>query len=294
MRSVARRQQLELATIRITLPVEDEQSIVDEIIEQLTPATRLLLLDHITSPTAIRLPVAAITARAEAMGTRVLIDGAHAPGQLELDLEQIGASWYVGNAHKWLAAAKGSALLHVAAQRQGEIEPLTISHGSDHHIAGYTPFEDAFAWTGTRDPAPWLAIPAALATLDSLHPSGLTAVRAINNLRAGELRQALLGFDGTVPVAPPCLHDHMVAIDLTGWLPQPLSGAELADTAAAVKDWLYRKHRIQIPLIAWQSRLLLRASVHFHVRDSDLERLVAAMPGLREQLQQSRSLSHTG
>ena len=119
-----------------------------------TPRTRILVIDHISSAIGVVLPVAEIVARARARGIPVLVDGAHAPGQVAVDLEQLGADWWVGNLHKWVCAPKGAALLWTAKQHQGGMRAAITSHG---HRKGYG---DEFDWPGTFDPSAWLASPA--------------------------------------------------------------------------------------------------------------------------------------
>ena len=133
-----------------------EPDIIKAIVARLTSRTRLVVLDHVTSPTAIVFPVRELTALCRKAGAQVLIDGAHGPGMLSLDIPLIDADWYVGNCHKWLMAPKGSGFLWVSPARQREIHPLVISHGYGLGFRG------EFDWVGTRDYTAWLTIPAAI------------------------------------------------------------------------------------------------------------------------------------
>jgi isopenicillin-N epimerase len=141
---------------RIPFPQPTPQAVLDAVDAALTPATRVAVIDHITSASALVLPVRQIVALCQARGVAVLVDGAHAPGQIDLDVPAIGADWYTGNCHKWLCAPKGAAFLWTAPRRQAETYPTIISHGLDQ---GY---QAAFDWTGTRDPSAALSVPAAL------------------------------------------------------------------------------------------------------------------------------------
>jgi isopenicillin-N epimerase len=141
----------------VTFPDPTEDSLVAAVVEAMTERTRLAVIDHITSGSAIVLPVRRIVAACHAAGVAVLIDGAHAPGQVDLDLTAIGADWYVGNCHKWLCAPKGCAFLHAAADRQAGLHPGTISHGYGQG------FLAEFDWTGTTDPSRFLAVTEAIA-----------------------------------------------------------------------------------------------------------------------------------
>ncbi|MDB5398084.1 MAG: aminotransferase class V-fold PLP-dependent enzyme [Rhodopila sp.] len=141
----------------VTFPDPTEDSLVAAVVEAMTERTRLAVIDHITSGSAIVLPVQRIVAACHAAGVAVLIDGAHAPGQVDLDLTAIGADWYVGNCHKWLCAPKGCAFLHAAPARQAGLHPGTISHGYGQG------FLAEFDWTGTTDPSRFLAVTEAIA-----------------------------------------------------------------------------------------------------------------------------------
>jgi isopenicillin-N epimerase len=142
--------------VSVPFPVSDPSQIIEAVASKLGPRTGLVILDHVTSPTAIIFPVRELTSLCHAAGAYVLIDGAHGPGMLSLDIASIGADWYVGNCHKWLMAPKGSAFLWANPKRQADMHPPVISHG---YGQGFTA---EFDWTGTRDPSAWLAVPAAI------------------------------------------------------------------------------------------------------------------------------------
>jgi isopenicillin-N epimerase len=141
----------------VPFPDPTEDTLVATVADAITPKTCLAVIDHITSGSAIVLPVQRIVAVCHAAGIPVLIDGAHAPGQIDLDLTAIGADWYVGNCHKWLCAPKGCGFLHAAPARQTGLHPGTISHGYGKG------FVDEFDWTGTTDPSRFLAVKEAIA-----------------------------------------------------------------------------------------------------------------------------------
>lgn len=155
----------------IPFPTPTPSAVLDAVSAALTKETRIAVIDHITSASALVLPVRDIVALCHARGVPVLVDGAHAPGQIDLDLTAIGADWYTGNCHKWLCAPKGAAFLWSAPDRQAGLHPVVISHGLDR---GYLA---EFDWTGTRDPSAALAVPAAIAFHERL---GGAASRARN------------------------------------------------------------------------------------------------------------------
>ena len=141
---------------RCRFPISDPIEIINAVADRLGPRSRLAILDHVSSPTAIVFPVRELTALCHEAGAKVLIDGAHAPGMLSLDVPAIGSDWYVGNCHKWLMAPKGSGFLWASPASQAETHPLVISHG---YRQG---FVAEFDWVGTRDPTAWLTVPAAI------------------------------------------------------------------------------------------------------------------------------------
>ena len=156
VRHVAARAGARMTEAVIPYPRPADEAVLAALNAALTPRTRLAVLDHVTSPSALVLPLAAMIARCHAAGVKVLVDGAHAPGMLPLDLPALGAEWYVGNCHKWLCAPKGAGFLWARPDAQAGLHPAVISHGLD------TGFTAEFDWTGTRDFSAYLAVPAAL------------------------------------------------------------------------------------------------------------------------------------
>lgn len=165
--------------IRAALPFPNptEDALVAAVAAATTPRTRLAVIDHITSGSAVVCPIQRIVATCHEAGVKVLVDGAHAPGQVDLDLTAIGADWYTGNCHKWLCAPKGCAFLHAAPAARDGLHPGTISHG---YGSGFTA---EFDWTGTTDPSRFLAVEAAIAFHERL---GGAALRARNKALAAE------------------------------------------------------------------------------------------------------------
>ena len=156
VRYVCERAGARMVQAELPFPRPDPEAIVANIEAVLTKRTRLAVIDHITSGSALVLPLARIVALCHGTGVPVLVDGAHGPAQVPLDMRTIGADWYAGNCHKWLCAPKGSAFLYAAPDRQHDLHPVTISHGLG------SGFLDEFDWTGTRDPSAWLATDVAI------------------------------------------------------------------------------------------------------------------------------------
>ena len=177
IRFVAEQAGAHIVQAAVPFPDPTEDALVAAVEGVLTPETKLAVLDHITSGSAIVLPMQRIVAACHAAGVKVLVDGAHAPGQIDLDLQAIGADWYVGNCHKWLGAPKGCAFLYAKPPAQAGLHPGTISHGYGQG------FLAEFDWTGTTDPSRFLAIDAAIAFH---HELGGASLRVRNKMLAGQ------------------------------------------------------------------------------------------------------------
>lgn len=236
---VAQRTGARVVVANLPLPCAHEDQIVAAVMDSATPRTRLALLDHVTSPTALVLPIARLVGGLQARGIDVLVDGAHAPGMVPLGLSALGAAYYTGNAHKWLCAPKGAAFLHVRRDRQAALHPNVISHG---YTAG---FHAEFDWTGTSDPTPWLCIPASLRFMGGLLPGGWTEVMTANRALTLAARALLLRTTGLGPPCPESMIGSMAALPLPAAAPG--SPAHRLDSKGlhawfrqrGVETWLY-------------------------------------------------------
>lgn len=247
----------------LPFPRPDEDAIVAAIEAAITPRTRLAVMDHITSSSAMILPLQRILAVCHARGVPVLVDGAHGPGQVELDLTALGADWYVGNCHKWLMAAKGCAFLWARRDRQDGIHPAVISHGYGQG------FLAEFDWTGTWDPSAYLSVTAAL---DFQARLGGAAMRARNRalaFAAGNLVAARLGTETGTGNAPT---GSMAMVRL------PLDGAASAERAVALRDRLLDAGT-DVPLHAHDSGIWLRLSAAAYNEQGDYEHLADIVAG---------------
>ncbi len=259
-----------LVEAQIALPVESEISLVKAIEDRFRKTTRLLVLDHISSPTGLIFPVQRIARLARARGIRVLVDGAHAPGQLALDLPSLGVDWYAGNCHKWLFAPKGCGFLWAdggarsgaRGGAQAGIHPPVISHG---YGKGYVA---EFAWTGTRDFSSWLAAPDALEFFLELNPSKL---RAYNHRVVTDAARRIADAWGTALDGPPGLHGSMMAIRLPERLQQ-------CDPAQLMAEWLAR-HRFVAAAMKVDGALWARISAQAYNAPADYDRLARLYAG---------------
>ncbi|MGE0710214.1 MAG: aminotransferase class V-fold PLP-dependent enzyme [Planctomycetota bacterium] len=271
---VAERAGARLIEAEVPWPLRSSDEVVEAVLRRVTSRTRLLLIDHVTSPTGLRFPVERLIAEMEARGIDVFVDGAHAPGMLELDLGALGATYYTGNCHKWLCAPKGAAFLWVRRDKQPGVRPLAISHGANDPRADRSRFRLELDWTGTADPSPYLCVPAALRFLEGLFPGGLAGLRAHNDalVRAG--RRLLLEALGAPAPAPE---------DMLGWL----AAVPLAQLEGPVQNpvgfsdplqaRLVREARIEVPVFRFPGGRVLRISAQAYNDITDYQALVAAL-----------------
>jgi isopenicillin-N epimerase len=259
-------------TIRqhIPLPVTTPEDIVEQLWEGVTSRTRLIFISHITSSTALHLPVEAICRRAAENGIMTMVDGAHAPGQIELDVKQTGADFYAGNCHKWLCGPKGSAFLYTTPNRQHLIEPLVVSWGwGEENILSYgSEYLDYVQWWGTIYPAAYLAIPAAIQFQED-HDWPRIRRRCHNMLtRAISEICELTGLPSFYP--PETTYYHQMAI-------APLPRIE---DHRAFKKKLFDHYRIEIPCLEWHDHSLIRLSIQAYNSQEDVDMLLEALTKL--------------
>lgn len=259
--------------VEIPLPYERDD-VVARLMAAVGPRTRLVYVSHITSTTALILPVAQICAAARARGLATLVDGAHAPGQIEVDLVAIGADFYVGNCHKWLCAPKGAGFLHARPEHQAALDAPVISWGYAQGTGGHagfdaylgrSVFERRLQWLGTRDITPWLAVPQALRFQQRLD---WPAVRAQCHALAAQALDVLTQRHGLTPIARDDDWAQMVAI------PVP------AQDANRLRQRLFEDSRIEIPVTTHAGQVFVRLSVQGYNTPQDIERLLEA-PALR-------------
>jgi isopenicillin-N epimerase len=299
LRHVAERDGARVVVAAIPFPIDSEDSVVDALVGAVTDRTRLALVSHVTSPTALVFPVERIVVALAERGVETLVDGAHAPGMLPLDLDRIGAAWYTGNLHKWVCAPKGSAFLHARPDRQPGIRPNTISHGANAVLepdsvggSAASRYRAEFDWQGTLDPTPWLAVPDALRFVGGLLDGGWPAVMARNHeltLRARSVLAGVLGLADTTP-APESMLGSMVALRLptSGPLAAGGAGSSPLDTDP-VQARLVSVDRIEVPIYPFPvpaaesptgPRRLIRVSSALHNGPDDVDRLAAALEAL--------------
>jgi isopenicillin-N epimerase len=247
----------------LPLPVESGQQIVDAVLAATDERTRLLVLSHITSPTAITLPVREIVAGARRRGILTCVDGPHAVAQLPLDLEKIGCDFYCASCHKWLCAPFGSGFLYAAPQHHEAVKPPLLSWGRLPPTKLST-WSDEFIWCGTRDPSAYLSVPAAI---DFLEHVGLERFRRCTHQLAQYARQRLVELVGIEPVVP----DSQQWYGSMAHVPLP------PDDTGDLQKRLWSNYAIEVPIVHWDERRWIRVSCHLYNTHAEIDRLVDAL-----------------
>jgi len=273
---VGKRSGARLVTVQVPFPCESPGRVLEVVLNAVTRRTRLLLIDHVTSPTGMILPVADLIRDLDRRGIDTLVDGAHAPGMLPLSLDELGSAYYVGNCHKWICAPKGAAFLHARADRRESVRPLTISHGANTPRPGRSRFHDEFDWMGTDDPTAFLAVPTAIEFLASIVPGGWGEIRERNRDLALKARDLLASALGVEPPCPSEMIGSLVSFPLPDGSGEPPRSALYADP---LQDILLRDHGIEVPIVPWPAppRRLVRASAQLYNDPGQYERLGTAL-----------------
>ena len=261
----------------VPFPLASSDAVVDAVLAAVTPRTRLAVLDHVTSPTGLVFPIERLVRELAARGVETLVDGAHAPGMVPLDVADVGAAYYTGNCHKWLCAPKGAAFLHVRRDRQAAIRPLVISHGANSARADRSRFWLEFDWTGTIDPSAYLAVPEAIAHVGTLRPGGWPQVMDENRTLALDARRVLCEALAVAPPCPDAMIGSLASIALPDRHGEPPPGA-----SGGLHDALLDRFGIEVPVVAWPAapRRLLRVAAQLYNTAEDYARLARALAGL--------------
>jgi isopenicillin-N epimerase len=253
----------------IPLPVESAAGVVDALWQGVTPRTRVICVSHITSITALILPVAEICRRARQAGILTVIDGAHAPGQIPLDLDAIDADFYTGNCHKWLCAPKGAGFLHARRDAQARVDPFVVSWGWQPDDSAS--FVDRLEWQGTRDLAAYLAVPAAI-EFQAAHD--WPGVRAACHALLREIRHDLERLTGLSPICP----------DSPDWYAQMASLPLPPCDPVTLQRRLWEEARIEVPIVEGPTGPLCRVSIQAYNTPADgaalLDALTTLLPGV--------------
>lgn len=251
-----------LVVVHLPMPTGPGADLVGPVVAALTDRTRLLVVDSITSLTALVLPVAELVRAARERGVRCLVDAAHAPGMQPVDLRALDADWWTGNLHKWAGAPKGAAVLWARPAERGSLRPLVESH-----VFG-PEFPRGYDWAGTADPTAWLSAPLGIETMGGL---GWDRLRSHNHAMVSWAARLVCDSIGTTPpyAETPQAHAAMALVD-----PGPLS----AEQGIALREALWARHAIEVPVAEWAGRVFLRLSAQVYNRGEDYERLARVLP----------------
>ena len=263
------------------LPIRHPEEAVEALLAAVTPRTRLAVVSHVTSPTALVLPIDVIVRELDRLGVDTLVDGAHSAGMVPVDVTALGAAYWAGNGHKWLCAPKGVGVLHVRADRRAAIRPLVTSHGYNDPRMDRSRLWKEFDWQGTGDPTSYLALPEAIRVVGDLDPAGWPGVMAGNRALALAARDRIHATLGLEPLGPDEMIGSMAAFELRG---------VTTDAAAeALNKALYAEDAIEVPLFGWPvpagratpdsnpSKVLLRISAQRYNEVADYERLAEVL-----------------
>ncbi len=241
--------------------------IANHFLDGITPRTKIIFISHITSQTALRMPVEDICREARGKGILTLVDGAHTPGQIPLNLAEIGADFYVGNCHKWLLAPKGAGFLHTRPEHQANLEPLVVGWGwgENSPFSSGSSYIDKLEWLGTKDPAAYLAVPSAI-QFQKDHDWPQVREQCHQLLKQTVRRACAITGLPSVYASEEGLYHQLAII--------PLPSIE---NLPEFKETLYERYKIEIPTIEWQGRQFLRISVQGYNTEEELAVLLGAL-----------------
>ena len=251
----------------VPVPLRSPQEVVEAVWSRVTPRTRVLAVSHLTSPTAIVFPAAELVRRAREVGIVTVVDGAHAPGQIPLNVERLGADFYAGNCHKWMLAPKGAGFLHARPERQRLLDPLVVSWGWEAEKPGPSRFVDYHEWQGTRDLAAFLTVPDAIRFLEEQR---WDEVRQGCHALLRRAREKVASLTGLPPLTP----------DSEDWYVQMAAFLLPPCTPEVLQRRLFDEFHVEVPVIPWNGRALLRVSTQGYNTADDLEALTTALESL--------------
>ncbi len=294
LRHVAERDGASVVVVQMPFPACSTDDVVERMLSATSERTRLAVFSHVTSPTAIVQPVERLVPALAERGIDTLVDGAHAPGMVPLELDRLGAAYYTGNLHKWVCAPKGAAFLHVRRDRHPGIRPGTISHGANAPLVEGSRFRLEFDWQGTLDPTPWLAVPAALEFVAGLVDGGWPTIMARMHQLTLEARDAVGRVIGDgAEGSPDAMLGAMTAVAMP--VDGPLGGSASPDQSSpldadALQTLLFDRYGLEVPIVGWPVpaaettspvRRVIRVSTALYNDRADIDRLVVALRELK-------------
>jgi isopenicillin-N epimerase len=267
-----------LVEARIPFPLRSADEITTAILEGVTSRTRLAMVDHVSSNTALVLPLQTILRELDARGVDTLVDAAHAPGMIPVNLIRLRPAYYAANLHKWVCAPRGAAFLYVREDLQDRVQPAVISHGNNRPRPGFTPFQDRFDWPGTFDPTAWFCVGEAMQWMGRCFPGGWRELRRRNRQLAIEARRLLCERLDVEPPCPENLLGSMATVPLPDRFQNRPSTGKIDREQLALHD----RHGIEVPLFrfgdaAWR---WIRISAQIYNSPADYEFLADALQTL--------------
>lgn len=275
---VASRWGAKVIVVDLPFRCESEEEIIEPLLGAITPRSVLAMIDTVTSPTGLRMPFEKLVSEFQSRGVDVLLDAAHGPGLVPMDLIKLDAAWVTGNCHKWLCSPKGSAFLHIREDKKKETKPLTISHGHNADLSPQEKFRFEFDWQGTRDPSAILCIPKSIEVLQSMVSGGFDEIIEHNNALALNARNLLCESLGTNPPTPNSMISAMATIDLPGTYS---GGADIMGDP--LHNRLLDEFDIQVPVFPWPHHKMryIRISAYLYNTIEEYEYLAKTLQEIR-------------
>jgi len=275
---VASRWGAKVIVVNLPFRCESEEEIIEPLLEAITSRSVLAMIDTVTSPTGLRMPFEKLVSEFQSRGVDVLLDAAHGPGLVPMDLMKLDAAWVTGNCHKWLCSPKGSAFLHIREDKKKETKPLTISHGHNADLSPQEKFRFEFDWQGTRDPSAILCIPKSIEVLQSMVSGGFDEIMEHNNTLALNARNLLCESLGTNPPTPNSMISAMATIDLPGTYS---GGADIMGDP--LHNRLLDEFDIQVPVFPWPHHKMryIRISTYLYNTIEEYEYLAKTLQEIR-------------
>ena len=274
---VAQRAGARVVVADIPFPIDNDDQVIEPILRAVSSRTRLALISHVTSPTAVVFPIGRIIAALAARNVPTLVDGAHAPGMIELDIRSLAPAYYTGNCHKWICAPKGAGFLYVRPDLQPAVRPAVISHGANATRTDRSRYLLEFGWMGTDDPTPILCVPRAIEVMGAMLPGGWAALRAHNHDLACSAHASVCRALGVPPAVPDAMLGSMASIPLPpARIAAPPTSALYADP---LQGHLASAHRVQAPVVPWPAppRRLVRLSAQIYNTQAQYDHLGEAL-----------------
>ena len=283
LREIAGRKGAVVQLIHLPCPVSSREEILEAVAAAITPKTRFALIDHVVSSTGMVLPLKNIIDLLSSFGIKTIVDGAHGPGEVPLDLKNLGCMAYVGNCHKWLCSPRSSAVLYVSPEFQNSFLPLVISHIPSDFDTELSDFQLYFSWNGTPDPTPALCVPCSIDFMAALHSGGWQGVMDSNRELALKAREILCSVTGAEPVCPDSMVGAMAAVPLEWYTPDVSRETDWIDP---LQKWLKQEKGIVVPVTDIQGgkARMIRLSAQMYNTIHQYQYLAEALVEFRNRL----------